>query len=979
MTPPVKRKTFLRTILMLAPVMALLGGCAANGTRLMPPAPRPEWPMAASDIAPDPEWKFAQLANGMRTIVRSNATPAGTAMVRLVIDTGSLDERDDQRGIAHFVEHMAFEGSTHVPQGEMIKVLQRDGLTFGADTNASTSFERTIYQLDLPRADPALLDTALMLMRETAGELSFAPDAVARERGVVLSELREGKGYALSDWHDMAHFLYPGAAYIQRLPIGTEASVARADAATLTAFWRAHYRPDRATLVVIGDFPNAALTKAIAAHFADWQPAPAPVPGRVDPGPVETGRRDRVDVWTDPALSERVVASRHGPWLDEPDTVANRRRNLLREIGYRMVNRRFQSLARRADPPFRDAGFGTAEVFHKGRTTNLVVDTEDGKWRRGLVTAAAVLHQALAQGFTQAELDEQLADLREGLENAAASAQTRSDASLLQSALNLITDEKVPAMPSDALARFNAFAPTITPAQVLDALRGDALALDAPLLRFHGRRAPKGGAAAIRAAWAEGENSPALVFTPVSGHFAYGDFGKPGAIVSDRREPLLGIRMVRFANGVRLNLRHTDLDRDRIRVSLSLAGGEALATRNDPLAVTMVSAMAQGGLGKHSADDLQTLLAGHSVGGALQSDGDAFVAEAQTTRRDLALECAWLAAIISDPGYRPEAERSFHESIANALVRRDATPHLALRNALGGIETDQDPRFTLATLADYRALNFTRLRKAIGDRLAHGAIEIGMVGDLDEDATIAAVARSFGAFGPRESDFQVDPDAVQRRFTDRRGPVVVYHKGPASQAIVRLEWPTADDRDERLELTLDLVQDMVTIAVEDSLRETMGKTYSPGATSLQSDLWKGWGTFAVQASVTAGDVDATRAAIRKTMAALIAAPADPDLIARARAPLAQRLDNWLKGNGGWLSLVARAQTRPDRIARHLSAKAVLMSITPAELQAAAAQYLSPDRALEVLVLPADEQNPPKNEKSRVSTAQSHGPGAVPGA
>jgi zinc protease len=159
----------------------------------------------------------------------------------------------------------------------------------------------------------------------------------------------------------------------------------------------------------------------------------------------------------------------------------------------------------------------------------------------------------------------------------------------------------------------------------------------------------------------------------------------------------------------------------------------------------------------------------------------------------------------------------------------------------------------------------------------------------------------------------------------------------------------------------------------------MGKTYSPGATSMQSDLWKGWGTFAVQASVTAGDVDATRAAIRKTMAALIAAPADPDLIARARAPLAQRLDNWLKGNGGWLSLVARAQTRPDRIARHLSAKAVLMSITPADLQAAAAQYLSPDRALEVLVLPANDQNRPEGDKSRVTTAQSHGPDTVPGA
>jgi len=488
--------------ILLAVAAALLSGCAAGGVRLVLPVPKPDWPFAASDVAPDPGYRFGKLANGMRTIVRSNATPAGAAMVRLVIETGSLDERDDQRGLAHFVEHMAFEGSTHVPEGEMVKLLQREGLAFGADTNASTSFERTVYQLDLPRADPALLDTALMLMRETASELTFAPGAVDRERGVVLSEMREGRGFALADWRDMAHFLYPHATYIQRLPIGTEQSLAKADARALTAFWRAHYRPDHATLVIVGDFPQATMNRAAAAHFADWHADPVPMPGRADPGRVEPARRDRVDIWTDPALSERVSASRHGPWLDEPDTIANRRRALLRMIGYRVINRRFQSLARRADPPFRGAGFGTAEVFHIGRTTNLVVDTEDGKWRRGLITATAMLRQALAQGFTRAEIDEQLADVRDGLENAAAEADTRSDATLLHAALAVITDDKVPATPADALARFNAYAPTITPAQVLDALKDEALALDAPLLRFHGRHAPEGGAAGLHSAWA---------------------------------------------------------------------------------------------------------------------------------------------------------------------------------------------------------------------------------------------------------------------------------------------------------------------------------------------------------------------------------------------------------------------------------------------------------------------------------------------
>jgi zinc protease len=598
---------------------------------------RPDWPFAASDVAPDPAYRFARLANGVRTILRTNATPAGSVMVRMVVQTGSLDEREDQRGLAHFVEHMAFEGSTHVREGEMVRLLQRDGLAFGADTNAFTTFERTTFQLDLPRADPALLDTALMLMRETASELTFVPAAVDRERGVVLSEMREGRGAALTDWQDMAHFLYPRATYIRRLPIGTPQGVTMANAAALATFWRTHYRPERTTLVIIGDLPLATMDHAVAAHFADWRADPGPMPSRMDPGKVEPGRGDRVDIHIDPALSERVTVSRNGPWQDEPDTIANRRRALLRLIGTRIIDRRFESVARRADPPFRGAGYGTSHVFHIGRTTNLVIDTQDGKWRRGLITATAMLRQALQQGFTRAELDEQLANLRAGFENAAAAADTRSDATLLQAALAVVNDDKVPTTPTDALARYTAFAPTITPARVLDALKDEAVSLHAPMIRFQGRRAPQGGASDLRAAWAAGAVAHAEAFTPVSGVFGYGNFGVPGVVVADSRDAQSGIRKLRFANGVRLNLRHTDLDRDRIRISLALAGGEPVATRTNPLALAMLPWLAQGGLGRHSADDLQTLFAGHSISGSLRPAGDAFVAEATTTRRDLVI------------------------------------------------------------------------------------------------------------------------------------------------------------------------------------------------------------------------------------------------------------------------------------------------------------------------------------------------------
>ncbi|WP_225204578.1 M16 family metallopeptidase [Novosphingobium huizhouense] len=930
----------------------LLASCAPRPSSLahaLPPAPARDWAFEGSDLAADPAFRFGKLANGMRYVIRRNATPVGTAIVRLNVATGSLDERDDERGFAHFVEHMAFNGSTAVPEGEMVKLLERSGLAFGADTNAQTGFEHTLYMLDLPRNDPRLLDTALMLMRETASELRFDPQAVARERGVVLSELRDGQGYALDNLKDQLAFFYPRATYRNRLPIGTVQTLEAATADRLKAFWAREYVPAKATLVVVGDFDPAVVEAAIRARFDSWRAAP--VAPRPDQGQVLPRQKGASDVWVDAPLSERVTASRHGRWIDEPDTIATRRANLLRQIGYGAINRRFVRLTRQVAPPFRGAGFGTSEVFKIGRTTNLIVDTEDGGWARGLATAAQVLDEALRQGFTEAEVAEQLAIVRTGIENAAASADTRSNGALVAAALALVRDEQVPTTPQSALDRFNAFAPSITPAAVLAALKDEALPLRDPLLRFQGRTPPKGGAAALRKAWNHArEQADPRAASAVGGSFAYGDFGPAGAVVADATDPAFGIRTIRFANGVRLNLKRTTIETDRIQVRLSLDGGELLETREDPTAVELTSVLAMGGLGKHSQDELQTLLAGRSVFNGIAASGETFLASGTTTRRDLALELQLLAATITDPGYRPEAEVLFRQNMTNFFARRDATPGLALANELSAILTDNDPRFTLQSEETYQKLTFEDLRRRIADPFAHGAIELALVGDFDEAQAIDLVARTFGALPPRAAEFAPREAARERHFTARRDLVVIRHKGAANQAIVRLVWPTTDDGDALETLRLELLQEVAGIEVTDTVRERLGKSYSPGASSAMSRVYRGWGTFTLNASVDVADIAATRAAFAETVQGLLAAPVDADVLQRARAPMLERLDNALKGNGGWMALAERAQSRPDRLDRFARARARLSAITPAELQATARKWLGA-RPVTVLVLP----------------------------
>ena len=953
-----------KTLFALSISVLALAACAPSvghvaSTASAPPA----WAFQKSDVPVDPGYRFGVLPNGMRYVIRSNANPKGTALVRMQVDAGSLDEHDDERGFAHYVEHMAFNGSTRVPEGEMVKLLERDGLAFGADTNASTDYQHTTYKLDLPRADPALLDTALMLMRETASELSFTTGAVSRERGVVMSEMRDRGGYQIKNYEDQIAFLLPGSNMAERLPIGTHQSLEAASAAGLKGFYAREYVPGHVTLFVVGDFDPDLVETQIRSKFGDW--AAAPVEPMAKAGPMTPKAKGLTDVYVDPALSERISVSRKGAWLVEPDSIAQRRENLLRQVGYAIINRRMLRRSREAQAPFRNAGYGTSDLFREVRSTELTIDTVDGKWRPGVVAAGQEYHRAMMFGFTKEEVAEQIAIIRTSNRNAADAQATRNNAQLLGAALALVNDEVVPDTPRNSFDRLEKFIPEITPASVLAALKREAIPLDQPLIRFQGRVPPADGAAGLRSAWAEAMRAPiAPPGSSAVSSFGYTEFGPAGKVVSDLREPALGIREVRFANGVRLNLKRTDLDRDRVLVQVSVDGGNLLATRDNPLATRMVPVLGLGGLGKHSKDELDSLLAGRTVSANYGATDETFVAVAATTPADLELELQYLTAQLVDPGYRKEGETLFRQSINNLFASLRATPGAALSADYGAILSDNDPRFSLGQVEDYRKLTFEKLRIDVTDRFTHGAIEIGVVGDIDEEAVIALVGRTFGALPARESDFQPYTDRRTKPFTASRTPRVLHHTGTKDQALVTLTWPTRDGEDAAAEMQLTLLQRVTQLALTDDLREKLGKAYSPGAGSAASRTYRGYGTFALNASVDVGEVNATRTAMIGTVADLRAAPVSDDVLLRAKAPMLEAYDNALKSNAGWLTLVDRAQTEPDRLERFIHGKERLQAITAKDLQALARQYLTPGGAVEVTVLPEGVELPNPQQQNR---------------
>ncbi|MEM9312504.1 MAG: insulinase family protein, partial [Pseudomonadota bacterium] len=751
---------------------------------------------------------------------------------------------------------------------------------------------------------------------------------------------------------DGFEFYAPDARFGDRLPIGTLEVIEGATSEQMRTLYERTYTPRNTVLVIVGDYPVDVMEAALRARFADWSGGPAPK----DPvtGPLDVTQGGKTDIYTDPSLSESVAIVQFDAWIDEPDTLANRKAAALRSLGYAIVNRRLARLARKADAPFRGASFTQGNFFEDGRNTGVNIGSVDGEWRKGLLAAVREYNQALAFGFTQAEVDEQLARRRTALENAVKAKDTRPNGAFVGAALSLVSNDAIPTTPEYRLALFEEMAPDITSDSVFAAFKSHVIALEDPLIRFQGRKAPEGGKEALRLAFEEGMALPiAAPLDTGATAFAYTEFGASGTIVSDTMETQLGIRQIEFDNGVKLNIKQTDVQEDRVNVRLAVDGGTLMTTKDDPLAVYLSGSLSAGGLGEHSQDELSTILAGRSVGLGFDAGVDSFGMGSTTTPRDLELQLQLMAALITDPGYRPEGVERFRKGIDNFFETLTSTPGRALGAVVGGDLSDGDPRFTLQPKEAFEALDFDGLQSVIEDRLSRGAIEIGLVGDLDEDAAIAAVASTFGALTEREDQFRVREEARLRTFTQDRSTRVIEHDGEPDQALLRMIWPAPDNRDYDEAVKLQMLGRVLQLELTDTIREELGQAYSPRANVSNSRHYRDYGTITISVSLEDSQVDAARAAIDTMLRELVTDDGiSQDLVERARKPLLERHENALKDLGVYTVLTQRAQSDPERIDRFFAYPDVLKAVSVGDLKAAAQVYVQPAEAATFVVLPS---------------------------
>ena len=909
------------------------------------------WPQSYVDLPADPAMRFGVLPNGMRYVVMRNATPGGQASLRLRINAGSLDETDAQQGLAHFLEHMAFNGSTHVPKGEMVKILERRGLAFGADTNASTSWEETVYKLDLPKADDDTVESSLMLLRETAGELTLSQDAIDGERGVILSEerLRDTPGYRVLK--QAFGFVLQGQLAARRFPIGEVAVISHATHDQMADLYRKYYRPERAVLVAVGDFDPDAMAAKIRARFGDWTGV-GPAGGEPDLGvPLRRGTQTRLIV--EPGAPQMLELS----WVSPPDlsrdSKARRRREAVETLGLAVLNRRLDRLVRADDPPFVSAAVYRSDDFHSAKVATLQATARPGEWAKALAAAEAEQRRLIKYGVSPAELAVEIDAYRANLKSAVEGAATRTTPATANDIVGTLGQPVVETSPVEDLALFEEAVKSLTPGEVAAAMKA-AFGGSGPLVLLSTPDAIDGGDKALSQAFAKAQAAPV---GPPTAHAAlswpYTDFGAPGQVAAQNEVADLDTVFVRFQNGVRLTIKPTKFRDSQVLVQVRIGAGQLGLPSDRPTAAWAApSAFPESGLDQISVEDIDQVLRSHILGHDFSVGEDAFVLSGTTQPDDLDTQLQLLAAYVAHPGWRPEAFERMHNAAPTILDQMAATPAGVLNRDLSRLLHSGDQRWGLPSRQEIAAQTPAALKALVAPALADGPIEVDVVGDITVDKAVEAVAATFGALPARPDAQPMAASAGTAAFPAPAGVAALTHKGRADQAVGFVAWPTDDFlSDTQRARTLQILSAVLQLRLTEQLRKVEGATYSPSAASQTSDAFPHFGYLSARVEIPpaklAGfftDVAAIAADLRdKTISA--------DELERAKDPAVEALEKRRETNEYWLMALAGGQNDPRRLTAIRTSQAQLQRVTAEDVRKAAQTYLLDAKAWKLVIKP----------------------------
>ena len=578
------------------------------------------------------------------------------AYCALAVNAGVFNDPPDRNGLAHFLEHKAFNGTENYAPGTLIEFFQRMGMSFGGDTNAFTSFDRTVYMIDLPESTDDNMEEGLQVFRDYADGMLLLEEEIDRERGIVLSEKRTRDSVEWRSFLAELDFFYGDTRIANRLPIGTEEVLTNSTRADFVDYYETWYRPEKMTIVAVGDFDIDKVEKEIIKAFSDLT---AQGPARNDP-PTDTVEVAEGLHVLHHAESEAgtvtVGIQTMAPFTEEEDTAANRIKDLPRDLAFSMLNRRISEIAKTEGAPFIGGGAGAGSFYKVSETVSLELSSQTDRWQEALSLTENELRRALQYGFQGPELAEVVAGMRNGLDQAVRRAPTRRSTGLAMGILSAVADKTVFTTPQTSFDLFMPALDEVTIEACNDAFR-KAWSNSHRYITVVGNTGDTVGANAEESIAGIFAEATAVALDPPAeieqAAWAYTDFGPAGEVYHREYVEDLDLTLIEFSNRVRLNLKKTDFSAESISMSIRIGGGLLTEPVDlEGLGVYASNTFSLGGLGAHSADELRRILAGRNVGVGFSAGEDAFNLSGRTTPDDLLLQLQLAAAHIVDPGFQ---------------------------------------------------------------------------------------------------------------------------------------------------------------------------------------------------------------------------------------------------------------------------------------------------------------------------------------